>query len=75
MSFFDFTTDCSLYRMPKEELHLYPLREVRAKKRKAFGTGPPANVYFQVIGNGCAGGATSLFLFTDHHRYLVAQVN
>ena len=57
--------------MPKEELHLQPLREVRGKKRKAFGNTHPSEVYFQVIGNGTAGGATSLFLYTDHQRYLV----
>ena len=43
-------------RMPKEELHLMPLREVRNKKRKAFGNTHPSVVYFQIIGNGTPGG-------------------
>jgi hypothetical protein len=34
--------------MPTEELHLFPLREVRAKKRKALGNTHPSVIYFQV---------------------------
>ena len=34
--------------MPKEELHLLPLREIRGKKRKAHGNTHPSIVYFQV---------------------------
>lgn len=63
----------SFHRMPKEELHLRPLREARAKKRKIHGNTHPGIVYFQVIGNGTPGGATSLLLYTDHQRYLVIK--
>jgi hypothetical protein len=40
--------NCFIGRMPKDELHLLPLREVRGKKRKAHGNTHPSIVYFQV---------------------------
>jgi hypothetical protein len=43
-------------RMPNEELDLMPLKEVRSKKRKAFGNTHPSVVYFQVVGSGTPGG-------------------
>jgi ribonuclease Z len=56
--------------MPKEEKHLKPLQIIRNERRNRQGQEVPASVHFQVIGNGAVGGPKSLFLYSDHNRYL-----
>ena len=46
------------------------MQNVRKARKKNLGQMAPANIYFQVLGNGAKGGPKSLFLFTSHNRYL-----
>ena len=58
-----------LFVMPKEEPHLKDIRKLRMEKRtKRFST-QPSTIYWQVLGAGCYGGPTSLYLHTDHRRF------
>jgi len=59
-----------IYKMPKEEPHLRDIRKQRMEKRKKRITTQPATVYWQVLGSGAYGAPTSLYLHTDHRRYL-----
>eukprot|EP00092_Neocalanus_flemingeri_P001499 GFUD01001600.1.p1 GENE.GFUD01001600.1~~GFUD01001600.1.p1 ORF type:complete len:865 (+),score=362.31 GFUD01001600.1:341-2935(+) len=56
--------------MPKEEAHLKDIRQMRMVKRTKRFSVQPTNIYWQVLGSGSYGGPTSLFLHTDHRRYL-----
>lgn len=59
-----------LNKMPKEEAHLKDIRQMRMVKRTKRFSVQPTNIYWQVLGSGSYGGPTSLFLHTDHRRYL-----
>ena len=59
-----------LFVMPKEEPQLKDIRKLRMEKRtKRFST-QPSTIYWQVLGAGCYGGPTSLYLHTDHRRFV-----
>eukprot|EP00090_Calanus_glacialis_P004185 TRINITY_DN13097_c0_g1_i2.p1 TRINITY_DN13097_c0_g1~~TRINITY_DN13097_c0_g1_i2.p1 ORF type:complete len:896 (-),score=340.30 TRINITY_DN13097_c0_g1_i2:90-2777(-) len=59
-----------LANMPKEEVHLKDVRKMRMEKRTKRFLVQPANIYWQVLGSGSYGGPTSLYLYTDHRKYL-----
>ena len=56
--------------MNKSNEMIKHMQTVRSARRKNLGQMAPSNVYFQVLGNGALGGPKSLFLFTNHNRYL-----
>ena len=56
--------------MGKQDANLKVVQEIRKKRREQVAKDVPSTVYFQILGNGAQGGPKSVFMFTDHNRYL-----
>ena len=56
--------------MGKEDKRQLFNQEIRIVKRNRASKESPSMVYFQILGNGALGGPKSVFIFTDHNRYL-----
>ena len=56
--------------MPMTSGALKLLQKTKKTKRDRQGQHVPANVYFQIVGNGAPGCSKSVYLHTDHNRYL-----
>ncbi|TRY64011.1 hypothetical protein TCAL_00784 [Tigriopus californicus] len=59
-----------LANMPKEPPKTRDMKEIRVRRRFQVPKQASSNVHFQVIGSNTPGGASSLYLSTDHRRYL-----
>ena len=59
-----------LREMPKEPKHLPLLTKQRQERKARVAKYQPANVNLQVLGTGDRGAPRSLFVYTDHTKYL-----
>ncbi|XP_076036405.1 ribonuclease Z [Oratosquilla oratoria] len=58
-----------LNTMPKK-VDVKVLQEARLAKKQRIKKYPPSTVYLQVLGSGAPGAPRSLYVFTEHARYL-----
>lgn len=59
-----------LLTMPKETIHIPPLKEGRKAKKESSVKYPAGIINLQVLGSGAKGSPRSLYVFTDQTRYL-----